>query len=265
MAKPDLHHVERLILLLETRGFSSNGQDIKKLVSSDQHMKQTEFVRVGQWVSKTPFNPPAIPLLSVARSSTDIQNEENNLGSTAGRSFEDASTGTECETVPTAPLEPSTPGVTVLSRSEQPVLDRDYYALEWFRILLGMITITTTQIVFMLIVRLVVFLEAGDSSYNNPFANIYIIMIQDFVFEAEVSVAFAAIFVILTQYHQRAGDFIQKVLRIFRGYQQISLRFLAYMGPCSVFIILAVKASTGLGFRRFPGIAMIPEYFVFIP
>ena len=231
---------------------------------------QRDFVRVGEWLPRLPAEATGssndLQNHSIgSRTRTDLENEELGLDSLPARAIEQssASVGVGRLIIPQDPGQSLTK-VLEPSGNQRSGTPHDYYQFEWFGVLIGMIIITTGQIIVSIIIQLSYWLKDQSRSSVAGAEFYYMVQIQMCVFDLEMVFAYTLAFVLLTQHHQELGSFLRTYTRIPSGIQRSALRLMAYVSPCAVFAILFVKAWKGEVFALVFGI-YLPKNFVLIP
>lgn len=228
---------------------------------------QRIFVRVGKWLptEATRSSNDLQNHIIGRRTGTDLENEELILESLPAREIGQSSVSIDVGRL----IISEGPGQSLTkvlepSGNQESETPHDYYGFEWFGILIGMIIITTSQIIISVIIQLSYWLKDQSRSSVAGAEFYYMVPIQMCVFDLEMVFAYTLVFVLLTQYHQELGSFLRIYIRVPSGIQKSALRTMAYAYPCAVFAILLVKAWKGevfaLVFRRY-----LPKNFVLIP
>lgn len=174
---------------------------------------------------------------AIYRTEADLQNEEVSIGIARSRTCSDNHTHSESEHDPrevSLPHNASSSQHSTVLEDLGPDLPRNYYELEWFRILIGLILLMVSEVVVLALV------ERGDVlgfwDYNVTFVAIGLSSL----------LLYTGTFVLLTEYHEAVEDFFNKYIRIRPGLQHICLRLCAYIYALGVIAVLGWFAGRDL-------------------
>ena len=113
-----------------------------------------------------------------------------------------------------------------------------YHFFQWFPILIGMMLAITLSIFINILVMI---RPSSAATPNAKIVRFWVRIIQLTVFGVESSLLYVVIFVILGQNHGKLGIFFEKHFGICRSKQRLCLHILAYIYPCVVILIFALK------------------------
>lgn len=192
--------------------------------------RQPQFLHVGQWPAKmTPdFATPSVSLqttIAIHRTGTELQNEEESVGTIHSRTCSDDGTHSEHQhesgEIPQPHDAPPTEDLT-LSKDRGHNLPCDYYQFEWFWILIGMVLLLVSEFIIFTLVIL------GDIVTLWPS---FLILLGIGLCS---SLLYTGIFVVLTEYHEVVEKFLDRYARVRPWLQRICLRVCTYAYACGV-------------------------------
>ena len=183
-----------------------------------------KVLRIGQWPASvtSALAPPPTALERndvIRRTGTDLQNEEDNVGSARFRLSSIDHTQMENEVAETSqPLDTSSTANAVSGTNLK--FPRDYYQFEWFWILIVMMVLINSAV----IIHAIVLLE-----YNGSVLWVWESGLVSVSIGLGSSTIYAGTFVVLMEYHgviEKAGT---KYARLPLSFQNTCLRVCAYV------------------------------------
>lgn len=192
--------------------------------------RQPQFLHVGQWPAKmTPdFATPSVSLqttIAIHRTGTELQNEEESVGTIHSRTCSDDGTRSEHQhesgEIPQPHDAPPTEDLT-LSQDRGQKLPCDYYQFEWFWILIGMVLLLVSEFIIFFLVMLQNIVTLWPS---------FLILLGIGLCS---SLLYTGIFVVLTEYHEVVEKFLDRYARVRPWLQRICLRVCTYAYACGV-------------------------------
>ena len=229
-SKPSLIYlIERRRSLRSTHNVQSGGEH-----APSQDTRQPQFLRIGQWPNRmTPdLATPSIALEphgAIRRTGTELQNEELSIGSARSRTNSDDQTRSEHQHEfgdVSLPHNTSSSEHSAVLKDRGQDLPHDYYQFEWFRILIGMMLLTVSEVT---IITLTTF---------QSIVKLWEFILMSLAIGLLSLLPYTAFFVFLMEYHGAVESFLNKYARLRPGLYYLGLRLWAYVHVLSVLAVL---------------------------
>ena len=204
-----------------------------------QDTRQPQFLRIGQWPSRiTPdIASTSIalgPHSSIVRTGTDLQNEETSIGTARSRIRSDDQILSECQHEHgdvSMPHSASSSEHSAIFKNQNQGSLHDYYQFEWFRILVGMVLLMVSEVILFGLITL------------GNIVSLWLEILASIAIGLLSLLLYAGFFVVLTEYHEAVGNFLNRYARLRPGLQHACLRLCAYIYALGVIAAIALWLS----------------------